>query len=228
VWEFARNNAAGVRFALYLQWLADRPLGSAAGAMRGDGLAFGLCRDLAVGAAPDGAEAWANQASLARGVSIGAPPDPFAALGQVWNLPPPLPEAQAEDGYAAFRALIHANVRHARVAHRPSWDWRDSSGCRTAHQARKAPVRYPLDDLLGVLALESHRARCTIIGEDLGTVPEGFRERLGGADVLLPAAVVPARRRVSPAVTIPGQSGCLRLDPRPAHVRRMVERSRHR
>jgi len=184
--EFARNNASGVRFALYLQWLADRQLGNAAEALRGCGLAFGLCRDLAVGAAPDGAEAWATQASLAHGVSIGAPPDPFAALGQVWNLPPPLPEAQAEDGYEAFRALIHANVRHAgalRIDHvmglaRLFWVPDGASGAEGAY------VRYPLDDLLGVLALESHRARCTIIGEDLGTVPEGFRERLGAADVL--------------------------------------------
>ena len=184
--EFARNNATGVRFALYLQWLADRQLGNAAEALRGCGLAFGLCRDLAVGAAPDGAEAWATQADLARGVSIGAPPDPFAASGQVWNLPPPLPEAQAEEGYAGFRAVIHANVRHAgalRIDHvmglaRLFWVPDGASGAEGAY------VRYPLDDLLGVLALESHRARCTIIGEDLGTVPEGFRERLAAADVL--------------------------------------------
>ena len=127
-----------------------------------------------------------DPASLARGVSIGAPPDPFAASGQNWNLPPPLPEAQAEDGYAAFRALIHANMRHAgalRIDHvmglaRLFWMPDGASGADGAY------VRYPLDDLLGVLALESDRARCTIIGEDLGTVPEGFRERLAAADVL--------------------------------------------
>jgi glycogen operon protein len=175
-----------VRFALYLQWLADRQLGEAAATARASGLAFGFCRDLAVGAAPDGGEAWATQASLARGVSIGAPPDPFAEGGQNWNLPPPLSDAHLDDGYAAFRDLIRANLRHAgalRIDHamalsRLFWIPDGAPGSAGAY------VHYPLDDLLGVLALESVRARCAIIGEDLGTVPVGFRERLARADVL--------------------------------------------
>ena len=184
--EFGQSHATDVRFAMYLQWLADRQLALAAAISRDRGLAFGFCRDLAVGSAPDGAEAWATQASLARGVSIGAPPDPFAAAGQVWNLPPPIPEAHADEGYAGFRELIRANMRHAgalRIDHvmglsRLFWV---PDGARCADGAY---VNYPLDDLLGVLALESERARCTIIGEDLGTVPEGFRERVAGADIL--------------------------------------------
>jgi len=184
--EFGQSHAREIRFAMYLQWLADRQLGLAAANARDRGLAFGYCRDLAVGAAPDGAEAWSMQATLARGVSIGAPPDPFAAAGQVWNLPPPIPEAQADEGYAGFRELIRANARHAgalRIDHamglsRLFWV---PDGARCADGAY---VNYPLDDLLGVLALESERARCIIIGEDLGTVPEGFRERVAGADIL--------------------------------------------
>jgi len=184
--QFAQRHARSVRFALYLQWLADRQLGAAAAQVREGGLAFGFCRDLAIGAAPDGAESWATQGSLARGAWIGAPPDPFAAGGQVWHLPPPLPDALEGDGYETFRALVRANMRHAgalRIDHvmglaRLFWI-PDGAGA-----AEGAYVGYPLDDLLGVLAQESVRAQCAIIGEDLGTVPEGFRERLGAADVL--------------------------------------------
>ncbi len=184
--EFARSHAGDVRFALYLQWLADAQLGDAAAASRADGLALGFCRDLAIGAARDGAESWSAQAALAPGVSIGAPPDPFAADGQNWSLPPPIPQAQYDDGYEGFRALIRANMRHAgllRIDHvmglaRLFWIPDGAAGADGAY------VRYPLEDLLGVLALESVRARCAIIGEDLGTVPEGLRERLAQSDVL--------------------------------------------
>jgi len=119
-------------------------------------------------------------------VSIGAPPDPFAEAGQIWSLPPPIPEAQIDEGYDGFRALIRANVRHAgvlRIDHvmslmRLFWIPDGARGGDGAY------VSYPLEDLLGVLALESMRARCAIVGEDLGTVPEGFRERMASADVL--------------------------------------------
>ena len=184
--DFVERHASRVRFALYLQWLADRQLGDAAAVSRADGLAFGLCRDLAVGAARDGAEAWSTQDTLARDVSIGAPPDPFSAAGQIWSLPPPIPGAMRDEGYDGFRTLIRANVRHAgwlRIDHvmsltRLFWIPDGAAGADGAY------VSYPLDDLLGVLALESLRARCAIVGEDLGTVPEGFRDRLADADVL--------------------------------------------
>jgi glycogen operon protein len=181
--RFVARHAREVDFTRYLQWLADRQLAQAA---RTGGLGIGFYRDLAVGAAPDGAEAWSTQATLARGVSIGAPPDPFCAEGQVWNLPPPLPEQQSADGYGNFRALLAANMRHAgalRVDHVMGLArlfWVPDGG--TA--AEGAYVRYPFEDLLGALALESARARCLVVGEDLGTVPEGFRERLAAADVL--------------------------------------------
>ncbi len=184
--DFVQRHASRVRFALYLQWLADRQLGDAAAASRASGLAFGLCGDLAVGAARDGAEAWSTQDTLARDVSIGAPPDPFSAAGQIWDLPPPIPGAMRDEGYDGFRTLIRANVRHAgllRIDHvmsltRLFWVPDGAAGADGAY------VRYPLEDLLSVLALESQRARCAIVGEDLGTVPEGFREHLAGADVL--------------------------------------------
>jgi len=184
--DFAQRHAHGVRFALYLQWLADRQLAAAASRARASGLALGLFRDLAIGAAPDGAEPWANPAGFAHGVSIGAPPDPFSTAGQNWNLPPPNPAAGLASACAAFRELLAANMRHGgalRIDHvmglaRLFWI---PDGAAAADGAY---VRYPLDALLGVLALESARARCLVVGEDLGTVPEGFRERLVLADVL--------------------------------------------
>jgi glycogen operon protein len=181
--RFAARHARELDFAAYLQWLADRGLAQAAAA---GGLEIGFYRDLAIGAAPDGAEAWATQSALARGVSIGAPADPFCAEGQVWNLPPPLPEAMAAGGFEGFRALIAANARHAgalRIDHvmgisRLFWVPDGAS----AHEG--AYVRYPFGELLGALALESRRARCLVVGEDLGTVPAGLRERLEAAAVL--------------------------------------------
>ena len=183
---FAESHATAVRFALYLQWLADRQLGDAARAARSAGLEIGFYRDLAVGCAPDGAEAWSQPGMLARGVSIGAPPDPFCREGQVWNLPPPIPHAMATGGYAGFRALMAANMRHAgalRIDHAMGLArlfWVPDGG--TA--ADGAYVRHALPDLLAALALESARAMCLVVGEDLGTVPEGFREHLEAAGVL--------------------------------------------
>jgi glycogen operon protein len=183
---FAHLHADRVRFALYLQWLADRQLAAAAQHARTSGLAIGFLRDLAIGAAPDGAESWAGADAVARGVSVGAPPDLFSPGGQVWNLPPPIPHAQVAAGASAFRDLVAANTRHAgalRVDHVMGLErlfWVPDG----APASEGAYVRYPLELLLGVLALESQRARCLVIGEDLGTVPDGLRERLAATDVL--------------------------------------------
>ncbi len=170
-----------VRFALFLQWVADRQLAAAAG-----GMEIGLYRDLAVGAAPDGAEAWAAGSSLMPGVSVGAPPDPLGPDGQIWGLPPPDPRALRAAGYAPFAALLRANMRHAgalRIDHVMGLArlFLVPDGARGQDGAYLA---YPLDDLLGQLALESVRARCLVVGEDLGTVPDGIRAALAERDVL--------------------------------------------
>jgi len=184
--QFAQRHASRIRFALYLQWLADRQFGAAARTARESGLAFGFFRDLAVGAAPDGAEVWARPQGFARGVAVGAPPDPFSTSGQNWNLPPPNPEALTANDCAAFRELLASNMRHAgalRIDHvmgltRLFWIPEGAAPIDGAY------VSYPLTTLLGALADESQRAQCLVVGEDLGTVPEGFRERLAAADVL--------------------------------------------
>ena len=183
--DFAAAHAHRVRFAFYLQWLADRQFDAAARHGRASGLTLGFLRDLAIGAAPDGAEVWANPSAFARGVAVGAPPDPFSTAGQNWNLPPPNPESLLASAGAGFGELVAANMRHAgalRIDHVMGLSrlfWIPDG----AAAADGAYVRYPLDALLAVLALESARARCLVVGEDLGTVPDGFRERLAAVDV---------------------------------------------
>ena len=184
--DFAGRHAHRVRRALYLQWLADRQLAAADSHARASGLTWGFFRDLALGAAPDGAESWSSPGGYALGASIGAPPDAFSPTGQNWNLPPPNPVAMSASACAGFREVLVANMRHAgalRIDHAMGLSrlfWIPAG----ATAADGAYVRYPLDALLGVLSIESVRARCFVVGEDLGTVPEGFRERLAAADVL--------------------------------------------
>ncbi|HET6307243.1 MAG TPA: 4-alpha-glucanotransferase, partial [Rhodopila sp.] len=183
---FAAQHAETVAFHAHLQHLADQQLREAATAANRDGLSLGFYRDLAVGAAPDGAEAWSAQDTLMPGVSTGAPPDPFAAQGQIWSLPPPDPHAMRRDGYQAFRELLVANMRHAgamRIDH--------VMGLRRlfviphgAGGADGAYIAYPMPDLLAQVALESQRARCLVVGEDLGTVPEGMADTLAENAIL--------------------------------------------
>jgi glycogen debranching enzyme GlgX/4-alpha-glucanotransferase len=186
VTEFALANAERVRFHQYLQFLADRQFAAAAATATASGLELGLYCDLAVGAAPDGAESWSRSDELADGAWIGAPPDPFSAHGQNWHLQPPLPSRLARDGFASFVSLIEANMRHAgalRIDHamgltRLFWIPDGGTGADGAY------VAYPFADLLGQVALESARARCMVVGEDLGTVPDGFRPTMTEADIL--------------------------------------------
>src|SRR5579885_2211347 len=184
VQQFATAHDKEVEFYAWLQWLADEQLKEAAKA--GQDMSIGLYGDLAVGSHPDGAESWSNQKLLAAGVSIGAPPDPFSWHGQNWGLPPYNPRALRRSRYAAFIDLIRANMRHRgalRVDHAMALEhlyW-----VPEGHSAADgAYVRYPFDDLLGIVSLESHRNQCLIIAEDLGTVPEEFRRRIAEAKIL--------------------------------------------
>ena len=179
------RNRQGFEFALFCQWLADRQLGEAARRAQDHGLEIGLYRDLAVGAAPDGTEAWAHAGALAHGVTIGAPPDPFSVQGQNWCLPAPNPVAGAREGWASLSAVYRANMRHAgvlRIDHAMGLQrlFLIPEGARPADGAY---LSYPLDDLIGHIALESERAQCMVVGEDLGTVPDGFRDRLTSAKI---------------------------------------------
>jgi 4-alpha-glucanotransferase len=183
---FAERNRHRVDFLAWLQWLADQQLGAAAAMAAERGMAVGLYRDLAVGADRAGAETWANAAAVVSGAQVGAPPDIYNPAGQDWGLPPFHPRALRDEGYRSFVELVRANMRHAgglRIDH--------VMGLQQLYwvpQGQKpsagAYVRYPMEDLIGILALESHRRRCLVVGEDLGTVPEGFRERMAAANIL--------------------------------------------
>jgi glycogen operon protein len=184
--RFAVKHANEIRFHSFLQFLADKQLASASEVARQAGLRLGFYRDLAVGTAPDGAEAWCRQDALMQGVSVGAPPDLFSAQGQIWSLPPPDPFAMAREGYAGFASLLAANMRHAgalRIDHVMAIERLfvvpDGASARDG-----AYVSYPRQDLLGHLALESERAKCVVVGEDLGTVPPGLHEVLADANAL--------------------------------------------
>ncbi len=182
--EFAQAHRDRVEFYEFLQWEADRQLGLAAAAGRAAGLE--IYRDLAVGSDPDGAEVWSDQALFATGAAIGAPPDLLARNGQDWGLPPWNPLVLRERGFAPFAALLRANMRHAgtlRIDHvmslfRLFWIPKGMPAKEGVY------VSYPFAELLAILALESRRARSMVIGEDLGTVPEGLRQKLREGGVL--------------------------------------------
>jgi (1->4)-alpha-D-glucan 1-alpha-D-glucosylmutase len=166
-----------VHFHLWLQWHADRQLAAAAAHARRVGMRIGLYLDLAVGVDPSGADAWSDRAMLADGVAVGAPPDELQRDGQNWGLPPPCPHRLEAAGFAPFVRALRANMRHAgalRIDHVMALHrlFVIPAG-RSAREG--AYVRYPLEAAMGVLALESERNRCIVIGEDLGTVPPEVR-----------------------------------------------------
>ncbi len=184
--KVASEEASRIRFHMFLQWLCDRQLAGAAEQAASSGLALGFCRDLAVGAAPDGCERWSRPHQFIDGFSIGAPPDAFARDGQNWGLAPPNPLAWREDGCASFVELLAANMRYAgalRIDHVMGLA-RLFVAPNGAKASAGTYIDFPIDDLLAHMALESERAKCFIVGEDLGTVPWGLREKLDASDVM--------------------------------------------
>lgn len=177
--RFAAERADRIGFHEWLQWLIDEQLARAAPALR-------LMQDLPIGVDPGGADAWAWQDVLTTGASVGAPPDHHSTGGQDWGLPPFVPHRLAAHGYEPFIQTIRAGLRHAgglRIDHvmglfRLFWVPRGL----TPHEG--AYVRYPADDLLAIVALESQRAGAIVVGEDLGTVEAGVRERLAEHAIL--------------------------------------------
>ena len=180
---FAASHEAEVRFQCFLQWVADRSIGIAQDRARSAGMRIGLIADLAVGMDPMGSHAWSRHADILGGLAIGAPPDLFNPRGQNWGLTGFSPRALVNGGFAPFLATVRAVLRHAggiRIDHAMGMTrlWLIPEG---AEPAEGAFLTYPVTDLLRLLALESHRNQAIVVAEDLGTVPEGFRETLDAA-----------------------------------------------
>jgi len=179
------GDAASVRYHLFLQWLTQRSFTAAQTAARAAGMRIGLISDLAIGMDRGGSHAWARQSDLLLGLSIGAPPDVFNPRGQDWGLTSFSPRALVARGFEPFLATLRAALRHAggvRIDHIMGLLrlWLIPRG---APASEGAYLAYPLEDLLRLLALESHRHGAVVIGEDLGTVPPGFRARLRRAGI---------------------------------------------
>jgi 4-alpha-glucanotransferase len=175
-----------VDFYLFAQWLADLGLEQAQGAAKAAGMGLGLIADLAVGLDPGGSHAWRRPDELMMGLTLGAPPDAFQAAGQGWGLTSFAPEALVAANYAPFLATLRVALRHAggvRIDHALGLGrlWVIPDG---APASQGAYLRYPIDDMLGLIALESRRAGAVIIGEDLGVVPPGLRATLADHGLL--------------------------------------------
>jgi 4-alpha-glucanotransferase len=171
--EFEALHSERVEYYAWLQWLADWQLGEVQRLARDLGMPIGLYGDYAVGVNPSGSETWSDQALYRKGAGVGAPPDALALKGQDWGIPPQDPNVLAEEQYGPFRDLIAANMRHfgaLRLDHVMALfrQWWVPVGLGATDGGY---VHYPLDDLLSVLALESERHACLVVGEDLGTVP---------------------------------------------------------
>ena len=164
----------------WMQWLLAEQVRETQSALRGSGMRVGLVEDLAVGVHTAGSDAWSLSDTLAAGVSVGAPPDQFNQLGQRWDQPPWRPDRLAEQGYRPFRDMVRTALR-------------DSGGVRIDHviglfrlwwiprgltPEQGTYVRYDHEALVGILALEAHRAGAVVIGEDLGVVEPSARAYL--------------------------------------------------
>jgi 4-alpha-glucanotransferase len=169
-----------VEFVEFVQWVADRQLQACKKLADSFGMKVGLYLDVAVGVQPDGFDAWNEQTAISRHLGVGAPPDPLNTLGQNWGLAGFNAAGLEMRNFEPFREMLRASMRHAgaiRLDH--------VLGLKRLYliphgfAARQgAYVQMPLEALFSVVALESVAHGCVVIGEDLGTVPEGFREQM--------------------------------------------------
>jgi 4-alpha-glucanotransferase len=194
--RFRDENSEEIDFQRWIQFELERQLAAAAARGREAGLEIGLYGDLAVGSAASGFDAWAAPGLFADGASVGAPPDDFSDEGQDWSFPPLVPLRLAEGGYEFFARVLRAafaqvgalRIDHAMGLQRLWWVPAGRSPTEGAY------VRYPVGDLLGILALESRRRGAIVVGEDLGTVPRGLAALLARWGVLS-TRLLPFERR---------------------------------
>jgi 4-alpha-glucanotransferase len=183
--HFAREHERGITFHIWLQYLTDQGLAAAKQAACGTGMKIGLITDLAVGTSPAGSHSWTRQDEVLRGLEIGAPPDLFNRKGQCWGITAFSPRGLRHKGYTAFIGMLRHALRHAggvRIDHVMGLTrlWVIPAGLPSAQGAY---LRMPMDDLMRLIILESQRHKAVILGEDLGTVPPGFRKKLDIAGI---------------------------------------------
>lgn len=182
---FRQENEQEIAFYCWLQWVANEQLAECFAHSKQLGMPIGLYRDMAVGVAQGGAETWDERRLYCLDAAIGAPPDPLGPQGQNWSLPPMNPYVMQTQGYQPFIDVLRSNMAHCgalRIDHvmgllRLWWIPKAEPATRGAY------VHYPLEDLLAVLALESQRQRCLVVGEDLGTVPAEIVDKLRDSGV---------------------------------------------
>lgn len=180
--DYAAANPDRLRYHAWLQWCAETQLAAAQQAGKDAGMHFGLYLDLAVGTHPAGAETWADPTQFARGVSLGAPPDAFSADGQVWGVAPLSPRALAETGFAVLADTLREQFRFSgllRIDHILGFD-------RTFWCPEGLPGLYvtmPKAAMLAVARIEAAAAGASIIGEDLGNIPQGLRADLDASGI---------------------------------------------
>jgi 4-alpha-glucanotransferase len=181
--RIAGENAAEVAFHAFLQWQTERSLAAAQAAARDAGMAIGLIADIAVGTDPSGSDAWSRPDEMLRGLTVGAPPDLINTSGQNWGVTTFSPTGLVRQGFAGFIDMLRTTMRHAggvRIDHVMGLArlWVVPHGMSAAEGAY---VRFPIEDLIRLVKIESRRHRAIVMGEDLGTLPDGFRERLRDA-----------------------------------------------
>jgi len=183
---FFLDHGDQVRFYMWLQWIAARQAARAHAKATGTGMKIGVMADLAVGVDRDGEETWAMRDTFAHGVTVGAPPDAYNQAGQDWRQPPWSPNHLAAAKYAPWRQMIASMLGSAgalRVDHIIGMFrlWWIPDGMEPGEGAY---VRYDHEAMVGILALEAHRAKRSIIGEDLGTVEPWVRDYLARRGIL--------------------------------------------
>ncbi|MEW6409369.1 MAG: 4-alpha-glucanotransferase [Nitrospirota bacterium] len=180
VQRFKEENSERVLFHQYIQWIIDEQLHVVAETAKNLGMSVGLYHDLAIGSIKGGSDTWSYPNVFTSGMSVGAPPDAFNLNGQNWGFPPLIPGKLRESGYEFFIQTIRENIKHGgalRIDHalglfRVFWIPEGMSPQDGTY------VRYPSEDLLRIIALESVRNRTIIVAEDLGTIGEEVRETL--------------------------------------------------
>jgi len=184
--KFVEDNSERIDYFIFCQWLAHQQLSTAAKSAKQEKMPIGLYLDLAVGCDGSGVDVWSDPDVYVAGAAVGAPPDATNALGQDWGLTPINPVALQAKGYLPLVKALRSNMQYAgalRIDHilglmRQYW-------VAPGYKANEGIyITFPLADILRIIALESRRNNCVVIGEDLGTVPDGFGEIMASAGLL--------------------------------------------